>query len=400
MSVESLLVLLVLLAGFASQGGRATVTYQPTSLKGDGQGCPSDEKKAQAIENIHNLIEETVESASTPETRLLTELNTAVETLNQEVAELSNNTQTVNTVLGGLNEEIPAASCQQISENRPDLPSGNYWITSANGTAVQVYCDMDTNETTDAPTDMPTLAPTDTPTPTDMDPLPQCPCISGGGTRIANLDMTDPNQQCPPAWTLITSPVRTCGRTSTGSNTCDSVIFPVNGATYSRVCGRVRAYQVGEPDAFWGYSVNQESIDDSYVAGISIPHGSTARQHVWSFAAAWSEAWNGGGPIICRCTNTANQHSPTFPIPPFVGNDYFCETAATDEVTGLDFFPDPLWDGEGCGPTSTCCELNNPPWFCKQLPAPTSDDIEVRICLVEGIGNEDIAIEQIEIYIA
>ena len=66
----------MLLAGFASHGGRATVTYQPTSLKGDGQGCSSDEKKAQVIENFHRLIEDTVERASTPETRLLTELNT------------------------------------------------------------------------------------------------------------------------------------------------------------------------------------------------------------------------------------------------------------------------------------------------------------------------------------
>ena len=387
MSVESLLVLLVLLAGFASQGGRATVTYQPTSLKGDGQGCPSDEKKAQAIENFHNLIEERVERASTPETRLLTELNTAVETLNQEVAELSNNSQTVNTVLGGLNEEIPAASCQQLSENRPDLPSGNYWITSSNGTVVQVYCDMDTNETTDAPT--------------DMDPLPQCPCISGGGTRIANLNMTDPNQQCPPKWALITSPVRTCRRTSTATNDCDSVTFPVNGTTYSRVCGRVRAYQVGGPDAFFGYNLTQASIDDSYVAGISITHGSTPRQHVWSFAAAWSEIWNGTNAITCRCTNTANQQSIDFQIPPFVGNDYFCDTGAETNPSGTDFFSDdPLWDGEGCGPTSTCCELNNPPWFCKQLPAPTSDDIEVRICFLDGKSNEDTAIEQIEIYIA
>ena len=394
MSVESLLVLLVLLAGFASQGGRATVTYQPTSLKGDGQGCPSDEKKAQAIENFHNLIEERVERASTPETRLLTELNTAVETLNQEVAEISNNSQTVNgtinelreemaelsnytqsvtIVLSGLNEDIPADSCQQIIENQPDLLSGNYWIRNSNGTAVQVYCDMTRrccNETT------------------------------GAWTRVANLDMTDPNQQCPPEWTLITSPVRTCGRTSNGSCICDSVTFPANGATYSRVCGRVRAYQVGGPDAFYGYDINQESIDDTYVAGISITHGSTPRQHVWSFAAAWSEIWNGGGPITCRCTNTQNPQSNDFLIPLFVDNDYFCETGTTTAVSGLEFFSDdPLWDGEGCGPTSTCCELNNPPWFCKQLPAPTSDDIEVRLCLGEEESREDIAVEQIEIYI-
>ena len=42
---------LLLLAGFASQGGRATVTYKPRLLKGDGQGCPSDENIAQAIED-------------------------------------------------------------------------------------------------------------------------------------------------------------------------------------------------------------------------------------------------------------------------------------------------------------------------------------------------------------
>ena len=26
-----------------------------------------------------------------------------------------------------------------------------------------------------------------------------------------------------------------------------------------------------------------------------------------------------------------------------------------------------LWDGEKCGLTSTCCEFNNPPRFCKEL---------------------------------
>ena len=38
------------------------------------------------------------------------------------------------------------------------------------------------------------------------------------------------------------------------------------------------------------------------------------------------------------------------------------------------YYPDndPLWDGEGCGPTSICCDFNNPPWFCKTLPQPTS----------------------------
>ena len=29
---------------------------------------------------------------------------------------------------------------------------------------------------------------------------------------------------------------------------------------------------------------------------------------------------------------------------------------------------DPLWDGEGCDETNTCCDFNSPPWFCKDLP--------------------------------
>ena len=41
---------------------------------------------------------------------------------------------------------------------------------------------------------------------------------------------------------------------------------------------------------------------------------------------------------------------------------------------------DSLWDGAGCGPLNTCCTFNNPPWFYKELPEPTTDDIEMRVC--------------------
>ena len=416
MSVESLLVLLALLAGFASQGGRATMTYQPTSLKGDGQDCPSDEMKAQVIQNFHNLIEERLEIKNTE----ITALNTAVETLHQKVAEvsktsqtanatqtelrqkvaeLSNNSQTINTLLSGLNEEIPAASCQQILDNTPagsDLPSGNFWITSSNGTAVQVYCDMQCcNDTTVDPTNMPIPAPTEIST---LVSLPQCHCMAQG-TRIANLDMTDPNQQCPPAWTLITTPVRTCGRTS--STGCDSVIFPTNGITYRRVCGQIKAYQVGRTNSFIDSFISDSDdfnsgqiINSDYVDGVSITQGSP-RQHVWTFAAAQYEYDTG---LTCFCINPAILIGPQYLPPPFIGDDYFCETGADARPSRGEFLSDdPLWDGEGCGPTSTCCELNNPPWFCKRLPDSTNDDIEVRICVNR---NKDIAIEQIEVYIS
>ena len=63
---------------------------------------------------------------------------------------------------------------------------------------------------------------------------------------------------------------------------------------------------------------------------------------------------------------------------------------------------DPLWDGQGCGATSSC-ELSylpgvTPPWFCKQLPQTTTDDIEVHICGDQEIANEDTSVELIEIH--
>ena len=84
---------------------------------------------------------------------------------------------------------------------------------------------------------------------------------------------------------------------------------------------------------------------------------------------------------------------------PFVVEDYFCDTGS--RYTNQDQFydQDPLWDGAGCGGTSTCCEFNNPPWFCKQLPEPTADDIELRLCSDESPSNEDVAIEVIELYV-
>ena len=91
-------------------------------------------------------------------------------------------------------------------------------------------------------------------------------------------------------------------------------------------------------------------------------------------------------------------------VPSFVGNDYFCESGNPGPgYTNGRFYPnDPLWDGQGCGAAS-CCELSypprvTPPWFCKQLPQATTDDIEVRICR-DQTNYEATPIELIEVYI-
>ena len=83
-----------------------------------------------------------------------------------------------------------------------------------------------------------------------------CGCGGLGWTRIAYLNMTDPTQQCPPNWNLLTSPKRSCGRSTTSSGSCDSTTFSVGGLQYSQVCGRIIAYQLGSSDAFNTFTSN------------------------------------------------------------------------------------------------------------------------------------------------
>ncbi len=123
------------------------------------------------------------------------------------------------------------------------------------------------------------------------------------------------------------------------------------------------------------------------------------RTHIWSFAGAESESSSTNPSYNCPCTNT----NVTWPyqVPTFINNDYFCDTANVrpyDDLTPL-YTEDPLWDGEGCGPTSMCCSFNSPPWFCKSLPQPTSDDLEIRLCFNDYYRHEDKIISQLDIYV-
>ena len=212
--------------------------------------------------------------------------------------------------------------------------------------------------------------------------------------RVADLDMTDPTQNCPPGFRLITSPKRLCGRPGSG---CVSTTFPTHGVQYSRVCGRVIAYQYWSPNAFEPYYSNRQlTIDDVYVEGVSLTHGQNPRKHIWTFAAALDEIRSDSN--TCPCTKTDTAY--TGAVPPFIGQDYFCDTASRNRYQYIFYLDDPLWDGAGCGGTSTCCSFNNPPWFCKQLPQPTTDDIELRLCAdASPIINEDIPLETIELYV-
>ena len=166
------------------------------------------------------------------------------------------------------------------------------------------------------------------------------------------LDMTDSSTTCPSGWQLTGYSKRTCGTVSTISFTCDSATFPVSGGEYTRVCGRIKAYQWGKTHAFYNYHHGDRiSIDDAYVIGVSVTHGNP-RQHIWTFAAGAGE----GSPTdssACPCDVRIDIR-----VPPFVGDDYFCESGVNEAYNSdrhhrTFHSTDTLWDGEDCLTSST-----------------------------------------------
>ena len=266
----------------------------------------------------------------------------------------------------------PPSSCVNLPSNSP---SGYYKLKSPSGLTVRVYCDMTRS----------------------------CGNVTGGWMRVAYLDMTDSRQQCPrdlmqQNFTVIHSNdiIRACTKNII-SYGCSLTKFISDGFVYSKVCGKIVGYQMGSTNAF-ANTVGRRNRSIP-VDGVSLTHGEF-RQYIWTFAAGLDEAGSANEKSVCPCGDNSEATHP----PDYVNRDYFCDTGLSNfsEITNserLQLSPNPLWDGAGCGPQNSCCSFNNPPWFYKQLPQPTTDNIEMRVCTDEDNANENVAIESVEIYI-
>ena len=124
--------------------------------------------------------------------------------------------QNVSTLVPGLlhcllldrTPEYLANSCTELAEQEPDIPSGNYWILNSTQPPVQVFCEMG-------------------------EVFPASLNVTGGWVRVANFNMTDPDQQCPGNLRLsyTDQPIRLCGKRTDGPS-CDSVTFTTYGVQY------------------------------------------------------------------------------------------------------------------------------------------------------------------------
>ena len=212
------------------------------------------------------------------------------------------------------------------------------------------------------------------------------------------LNMTNTSHICPTGLRLTSYSRRTCGRANSDSVSCSSTTFSVGGSQYSRVCGRALGYDFGPTIAFYGYHQRSQGIDGNYVDGLSLTHGAPgSRQHIWTFTGGWFTGSRSSRypSYRCPCDNGNTSSSP-----PFVGNDYFCESVKTLVHWQYRFIPNALlWDGQVCEGGGTCCQLNNPPWFTKNLTSPTTEDIELRLCLNDVSSRSNIALELLELYV-
>ena len=226
----------------------------------------------------------------------------------------------------------------------------------------------------------------------------ECGDQDSSWTRVAYLNMTDSSQTCPSAWATINTTVRACGRRQSNSGSCDSVFYSTNRLSYIQVCGRIIGYQYSSPNAFNSSVTGNISLDSWYVDGVSLTYGPPgSRTHVWTFANAYYETVK---ELFWKCACMLSNYSEwPYSVPSFVGNNYFCATGTRNIQDHFLLSDNPLWDGVGCTGNNTCCQFNQPPWFCRALPAATSDDLEVRICADQDTWNENTYISNIELYV-
>ena len=171
-------------------------------------------------------------------------------------------------------------------------------------------------------------------------------------------------------------------------------MFSTFNLNYCEACGRVVGYQFGTPEAFSrSISVSTRTIDNQYLDGVSITHGSGPRTHIWSYPAGVTTTRTDR--FGCPCNSGS-----TVTAPSIVGTNYYCESATASIASGTFYPDDVLWDGQQCtGAEGTCCTNPDQPWFNTTLSRNANDDIELRLCFDESVNTEGTPLELIELYI-
>ena len=236
--------------------------------------------------------------------------------------------------------------------------------------------------------------------PPEEEEITLCNITSSDWRRVAYINMTDPEVECPSGLNETTDSItgqRACGRSVDGEGRgfaapggCSSVIFPVN-TTYSRVCGYARGYQYSSMDGF--LESPRRTINDAYADGLSVTHGNP-RKHLWTLAVGNTELFS---LLEARCPRDRNPFDFTG-VPDFVGNHFYCEAGYIGPPwENRIAWEDPLWDGQQCV-SSTAQSCSRYGWFHRDI-APSQEDVEVRWCADQVRSDENFYTDLLEIWV-
>ena len=336
------------------------LTKQLLSVDSSSSCCPS-QPNSHNKEGIQQAIEELQETIDALNNSITAQKSAIVDRLDSLTDAVSNFTCPERPCEKQKYDSL-FTSCEAIHRQWPSNPSGYYSIADSNGSVHHVYCHMESL------------------------------CNLGGGwMRIASMKNCS---SCPDGFRMYSKGgVCACGRPATSSGSCVGTIFSSSGIKYSQVCGKVIGYQVGHPDGANSNNIND--INTYYVDGISLTHGSP-RKHIWTLMSGASDRSE-------ELNNKCPCGSGSSPAQSFVGSDYYCEAGyqGSSSPTFRKFYTsDRLWDGKDCGSSETaCCQRPLIPWFYKSIGYYTTDYIEMRICCNEGTNDEDVPVEQYELYV-
>ena len=244
-------------------------------------------------------------------------------------------------------------SCAAIMNLTLPFTSGMYWVKSSNGSAVQVYCNMELS----------------------------CNGTTGGWRRVAYLNTSDGNPVHCPGNLKVRSNPPSCSHILETRRRCSSVNYRNHGNLYSQICGRIHGLRT----VFQGYYYGDNyvcNLERSYVNGVSLSYGTNPRNHIWTFATSLAESARN------RCVVCAGE------IPAFIGSALSCEFFSTcSQDTACNSYL--LWSGgqhQNIGDGT----------FYRELSQPTTDDIEMRVCRKRPqieLGRKDFLLTFVDIYV-
>ena len=134
----------------------------------------------------------------------------------------------------------------------------------------------------------------------------------------------------------------------------------------------MRGYQFESPDCFQGHP---RDIDSYYVDGVSITYGSSPRTHVWTYAVGIHQFLIPKTHRSATCPSTGDGDGPW----DFIGDNYYCSSGNPDNSLLHKLYTTPLWSNiQGNCPF---CGKNDL-YFCVELETLTTEDLELRICIL------------------